>query len=397
MNKESDFSPQIVDAREVGMDPDRLQRLKKVVEEDTEKGTYDGAVFVVARHGKVVMHEAVGKTDLEKGRAAKLDDVFFTMSVIKQPTAVRVLMAVEEGKFRLDTPVAEVIPEFGIKGKQRVAVHHILSHTSGLNTEIPYMLQPVDQLLNIEAVTAAMANERLLVTPGTMVSYNAISSMAIVAVMVQRLDEAGRPFRQILKEDVFDPLGMESSALGLPDRLRDRIAPVVVRDRTPGIFEPLLLESMNFLLNEESELPIGGGVGTAMDYCRFAEMLRRGGELNGARILSPEMVKLATSNQTGDLINHVWDYAREMYGWPVVRSPLGYTFWLRGEGIFPTAHGLAASPGTYAGLGSGSTMFWVDPEKDLTFVFFSAGLLEDGASVVRLQRLSDLVIAAVAD
>ncbi|MDI6831163.1 MAG: serine hydrolase domain-containing protein [Actinomycetota bacterium] len=393
---EGTFAPDLVDPREVGMDAERLQRLKQAVEEDTARGVYDGAVFVVARHGKVVMHEAVGKTDLEKGRRAALDDVFFIMSITKKITAVRVLMDVEKGKFQLNTPVAEVIPEFGMKGKQRVTVHHILTHTSGLNTELPYGI-PVDQLGDIEAVVAAMSNERVLYTPGTSVSYNPICAHSVLAVMVTRLDEAGRPFRRILAEDLFDPLGMDSTALGVPDRLRDRLVPVVVRDRTPGLFEPLLLEALNFLAQEDTELPAGGGISTAMDICRFAEMLRRGGELNGTRILAPETVRLATSNQTGDMVNHLWDYAREMYGWPVFPAYLGLTFFLRGEGVFPTPLGLTASPGTFAGLGAGSTMFWVDPERDLTFVLLTAGLLEEGPSVLRHQRLSDLVIAAVSD
>ena len=115
---EEEFTTELVDPGEVSMDEGRLQRLKKAVEEDTEKGTYDGAVFAVARHGKVVMHEAVGKTDLEKGRQAALDDVFFVMSLTKKLTAVRVLMDVERGKFDLDTPVCEVIPEFGCRASR---------------------------------------------------------------------------------------------------------------------------------------------------------------------------------------------------------------------------------------------------------------------------------------
>jgi CubicO group peptidase (beta-lactamase class C family) len=72
-------------------------------------------------------------------------------------------------------------------------------------------------------------------------------------------------------------------------------------------------------------------------------------------------------------------------------------FFLRGEGEFPMPMGLTTSPGTFAGLGAGSTIFWVDPERDLTFVCFTAGLLEEGPSFLRFQRLSDLVVAAVVD
>jgi CubicO group peptidase (beta-lactamase class C family) len=90
---------ELAEARKVGLDPDRLSRLREAVEEDTARGLYDGAVFLVARHGKVVMHEAVGHTDLAKKRKANHEDVFFIMSLTKQMTAVRVLMDIERGKF----------------------------------------------------------------------------------------------------------------------------------------------------------------------------------------------------------------------------------------------------------------------------------------------------------
>ena len=92
--------------------------------------------------------------------------------------------------------------------------------------------------------------------------------------------------------------------------------------------------------------------------------------------------------------NDIFDYAREMRGWPDWPAYIGLTFFLRGEGIFPTPMGHTTSPRTYSGQGAGSTPFWVDPERDLTFVILTAGLLEDGDSMLRFQRLSDLVVAA---
>ena len=83
--------------RKLGLDPDRLSQVKQVIEQDTAKGLYDGAVFIVARHGTIVVHEAVGSTDLAKKRPAKLDDYFFIMSLTKQMTVVRVLMDIEKG------------------------------------------------------------------------------------------------------------------------------------------------------------------------------------------------------------------------------------------------------------------------------------------------------------
>jgi CubicO group peptidase (beta-lactamase class C family) len=124
-------------------------------------------------------------------------------------------------------------------------------------------------------------------------------------------------------------------------------------------------------------------------------MLRRGGELDGARVLSPAIIKLATTNQTGEMPNNRWTYARELHGWDEFPAYLGLSFMLRGEGIFPAPFGTTASAGTFGGLGAGSAMFWIDPERDLSFVFLSAGLLEESANMHRFQRLSDLVLASV--
>lgn len=379
---------------ELGMDPGQLQKMKDVVLQDIERGLYDGAVMAIARHGEIVINEAVGLANLESKRPASIDDLFFIMSITKQFTAVRTMMDVEAGKYCLTTPVREIIPEFGIKGKQRVTIAQMLSHTSGLNTEVPYGLPP-ENLLDIEAVTAAICNERLHYTPGTMVSYNALVAHSVLAAITTRLDETKRGYRQILKEDLFDPLGMTNTALGLPEAHKHRIVPLVVRDKTPGMFDPILIESVNFLITETAEFPAGGAVSTAMDIVRFGEMLRNKGELNGNRVLSPESVAIATANHTGELPNHLMDYMREMYGWSGFPANMGLSFFLRGEGYFPTFLGLSTSPGTFGGMGAGSTAFWVDPERGLTYAFMSAGLMEEGASILRHQRLSDMAVAAV--
>jgi|BarGraNGADG00212_2_1021979.scaffolds.fasta_scaffold02784_5 CubicO group peptidase (beta-lactamase class C family) len=394
MSAADELSMEVVDPGEVGMDPERLERVMGSVDEDTCAGMCDGVVLIVARHGQVVLREAVGKTDLANDRPAGFDDVFCMMSITKQFTAVRVLMDIERGKFCLTTPIREVIPEFGIKGKQNVTVKHVMTHTSGINTMMPFGI-PIDQLGDLETVVAFLSNEPVLFRPGTVCSYNATTSMSLLAVMVQRLDEAGRPFRKILEEDLFAPIGMMDTALGLPDRLKERLAPIAVRDRTPGLFDPLTLEAINFLVHEASEMPATTGFSTAGDVFRFAEMLRRGGELDGERVLSPATVTLATTIHTGDMGNHLYDYAREEYGWPEFPANFGLTFFIRGEGIFPVPMGLTASAGSFAGLGAGSNMFMVDPERDLTIVFLSAGLMEETRNQLRCQRLADLVIASV--
>ena len=76
---------------------------------------------------------------------------------------------------------------------------------------------------------------------------------------------------------------------------------------------------------------------------------------------------------------------------------LGLGFYLRGEGIFPQYYGHLASPRTYGHAGVGSMVFWIDPVRDMTFVGFTAGLMEESYSIERWQRLSDIALASITE
>jgi CubicO group peptidase (beta-lactamase class C family) len=183
---------------------------------------------------------------------------------------------------------------------------------------------------------------------------------------------------------------MHESGFGAPKAFTSRRVPVVYRDLIDGLFSPKAMELFDRILTEECEVPAGGAFSTAADLLRWAEALRRG----GSPILSTETVALATRIHTGDKPNNLWEYASFKPGWGVFPANLGLGFFLRGEGDFPTPFGRRASPHTFGALGAGSTLFWVDPERDLTFVCLTSGLLEETHSIERFQRLSDLVLAS---
>jgi len=384
-----------MDAHELGLDATRLERVAEAIGEDVGAERYDGAVVLAARHGQVALHEAVGFAERSSDRRASTDDVFHLFSVTKTFTAAAVMRRVDRGEIQLITPVAEVIPEFGVKGKQRVTIAQLLTHTGGMPVELPFV--PIELLGDTPAVALAVCNQALQVKPGKIVSYSPIGAFAVLAEIVRRLDGGTRPFRQILDDEIFMPLGMKSTSLGLRPDLASRRVPVVVRDRTPGIIPPEALESINVLQTESFEMPGGGALGTAHDLFRWAEMLRRGGELDGTRILSPAMLQLALSNHTGSEPNRIFDGMCDARGWDTFPAYLGLGFFLRGSGIFPMPFGATASSDTFGGLGAGSTMFWVDPQRDLIFVCLTSGVLEDSRNFERMQRLSDLVLAAVTD
>jgi len=373
----------------------QLDALVAAVEQDVAAERYDGAALVVTRAGDVVLDARVGFADRAAGRRLGTDDVFFTMSLAKHFTNLAALQAVEAGKLSLTTRVAEIVPEFGAAGKDRIMVGDLIIHRAGLMSSFPPV--PPERIGDIAAVTAAVSALPPESTPQTTISYSMVAAHSVLAEVLRRADGGHRPYRQLLAEDVFAPLGMRDTALGLRADLADRRVPVVARDRSSGLLDPDALEGLAAMLAEDTEIPAGGCLTTAADIVRFAEAMRRGGELDGRRVVSPASLRLATTIQTGDAVNQLFTYAKGLRGWPDFPAHLGMGFWVRGRGLYPMPFGGLASPDTYGGIGAGSTMFWVDPRSDVTFTFLSAGLIEETRSYERLQRLSDMVHAAVLD
>lgn len=380
---------------ELGFDPERLARVGDALERDVALERYDGSALCVTRRGKIALWETRGFGDRASGRKIDGDDVFATMSVGKQFTNVIVLQRVERGDLRLNMRVGELIPEFDCRGKERMKLHHLLTHTSGIQSAVPVL--PPEQLASIEGLAAWAAASAPESLPGQRVNYSILVAHAVMAEMVRRAEGSKRSFARILDEDLFHPLGMKHTSLGPRPDLVERLNPVVARYTEPGLFDPAGIPALGALLTQEgSEVPAGGFLTTLGDLTRFAEMLRRGGELDGRRILSPAMIELATRNHTGDRPNELMNYTVEMRGWEPWPAYIGLGFFVRGEGVVPGPFGNLCSPRTFGGWGAGSTAFWIDPERDLTFSFLSTGLMEDSYHCERVSRLSDLVLSALA-
>lgn len=379
---------------DLALDETILQHLCDSITSDVASELYDGAVVLVAHHGRIVLHQAIGYSDREQQRPCKIDDVFHLMSITKQLSTVVILQAIERGYFSLSTKISEIIPEFGTKGKNNITVYHLLTHTSGMNPELPSALAPGDHI-NIKALVTAASQERLLHRPGRVVCYNPYSAHSILAEMVSRTDPQQRSFGEIMEQQLLTPLGMIDSTLSIRDDLKSRRVRITPSFNDAGIFDPEAFIAMNELVVEGAEFAAAGAIGTASDIYRFTEMLRQGGTLDGQRILSPAMIENALKNHTGNLPNDIFDYAREMREWPDWPAYIGLTFFLRGSGIFPTPMGHNTSPATFCGEGAGSTLFWVDPKRNLTFICLTAGIMDEADNILRFQRLSDIVVSAL--
>jgi len=130
-----------------------------------------------------------------------------TFSSGKQFTAVSVLQYIEKGLLQLHQPVAEVIPEFAANGKRRITLAQLLTHTSGIASMPPPM--PPENMGNLQAFVAAMCQTPPESVPGSRVRYSITPGHAVMAEMVRRVDGGSRAFREIVKEEIFEPLRME--------------------------------------------------------------------------------------------------------------------------------------------------------------------------------------------
>jgi CubicO group peptidase (beta-lactamase class C family) len=381
------------DPQKAGLNIDQLNRLSETIHRDVEADLYDGAAFIMARRGVIGLHEAVGFANRAVNRLLRIDDVFNILSVSKAFTDVIILSLIERGKLALTTRVGEIIPELNARAKEIVTVFNLLTHTAGS----PQVLVPVRAALmgNLDAVIKAICPLELIAVPGKSVSYSPLWGHALLGEIIRRLDGKKRALRDIFQNELFGPLGMKDTAMGRRKDLSSRIVPIVAHDPSFGNMSAKEVEEHNRFITEDAEIPWMGCVSTAYDLFRFAEMLRRGGELDGVRILSPASVKQATTIQTGTLANDYYAKVMEEQGIKPPPANIGLDFQIRGEGVGPNSMGNLTSPGTYGKFGLGGTGFWVDPERDVTFVFLRSGLLEHLNDTAKYQRISDMAMAAI--
>ncbi|WP_295540073.1 serine hydrolase domain-containing protein [uncultured Pseudacidovorax sp.] len=375
---------------------ERLDHLQAAIAADVARGHYHGAVIRIGRGGRLDLEAAIGFQDAAHQKPLAADAVFSLFSLTKAFTNLLVLRAVERGQLALTLRVADVIPEFQGSPRDRATLYHLLTHTAGMPgvwTPKPDMFE--DDLG--ELLQAVCENVHGIVEPGARCDYAPVVNHVLMGELLRRTDPQGRAFRDIAREDLFAPLGMHDTSLGVRPDLRARkvvpdirgVVPIPVRGRHEPGRHSLFEEEVNDAAHV-------GACSTAADIWRFAEMLRRGGTLDGARIVSPRMLQIARQNHTGDMPNELYRGVALRAGWAPPPAFIGLGFSLRGEGIVHHQFGTLTTPQTFGNYGAGSTMFWVDPELDLSFVCLTTGLLPQAANIARFQRLSDMAVGALA-
>ncbi|MGW0883601.1 serine hydrolase domain-containing protein [Streptomyces sp. NPDC002671] len=379
---------QEVDPGEAGLDAQALDRLDQHFARYVDEGRLPGYLVAVTRGGKVAHLTTYGQRDVAAGLPVAADTLWRIYSMTKPVTAVAVLLLVEQGALSLDDPVGRYLPAFanprvyeggsGAEVRTRAAdgpilVRHLLTHTVGLTFAF-YHHHPVDALYreagleysvrpgaDLAETTDAYASLPLQFEPGTQWNYSVASN--VLGRLVEVV--SGVPLDTFFAERIFRPLGMNDTGFHILPEQAGRLAELY-RETDDGGIEPVaglpVHRRPRFLSGS------GGLVSTAYDFHRFMEMLRRGGELDGTRLLSPGTVALMTRNQLpgGAIL--------PSFGAPVHREPAygGLGFGFNVSVVVDPARTLAPSGlGTYGWTGAATTAFWINPSHGVTVQFMT--------------------------
>lgn len=341
---------------------DAVDLLRDAVEDDAIRG----AVVLVAQHGKIVLHEAVGYRDKDKGLPMTRETVFHVASNTKPVIAAAVLLLAEEGKLGLDDEVGRSLPAFANEKCQGMTIRHLLNHTSGLR--IPTLvLKPLSANPTLQTEVARFAAVGPEQKPGTTYSYNNPGYNTLGALIEVA---SKQPLERFLDERFYRPLGMMSTAHRDRPGLVERRA--VITPRRDGVWR------VTYRPGDAPELPFvrgsGGMLTTAADYAQFLQMFLNEGLHNGKRLLKPESVRLATSPQTQPLRSRT-EPARET-------GTYGLGWFVDPEGVY--SHG-----------GSDGTFAWVDPRYGVVGILFtqSPGGAIPRREFVRLVRQATGVVS----
>jgi CubicO group peptidase (beta-lactamase class C family) len=399
---------------QLGFDPARLARIGRHFAAYVDDGRLPGWQVQVSRRGEIAYRENYGWRDVENRLPVEDDTVFRIYSMTKAITSVAVMMLYEEGRFELTDPVSKYLPAFAqmqvitggtaLKPTLRPAaapmrIVHLLNHTSGLTYGFHHIHVQDEMYRNAGYEWGVPAGHTLAqcvddwarlplrFDPGTRWNYS------VATDVLGRLVEvvSGQSLDRFFEERILRPLGMKDTAFRLHGGLGERLAALYV----PGEKgRATRFDDMGKAAHGKVTFLSGGGglLSTTADYHRFTQMLLRGGELDGVRLLGSRTVRHMTANSLPggqDL---------QQFGIPLFAEVAfdGQGFGL-GFSVLqdPMASGTLGSRGEYAWGGAASTAFWVDPVEQITCIFMTQ-LLPSSTYPIRTQ-LRQLVYSALVD
>lgn len=364
----------------VGMSSVRLNRVKTIIQEAIARKEFPGAVLLVGRKGKVVIHQAFGESQWTPEHRPMNTSMIFDLASITKPvaTATSIMILVEQGKIRLWDKVKDFVPEFepfceNRREPQDACIWHLLTHTSGLlpYTDAAEVAAKFGDPVATETLLSHIAQLEKAASPGGAFEYSCLGFITL-AMIIQKI--TGQTVAEFSAEHIFTPLKMAHTFFSPAEEFHDLCVPTEVVDGHPLIgvvHDPLA----------RLQSGISGNAGlfsTAGDLAIFAQMMLNKGEFKGKRILSPLSVERMTS------VYPEASFSGRGLGWD-----LDSTYATNGGDLFGSR--------SFGHTGYTGTSIWIDPETE-TFVIFLTNRvhpLDEGSVASMRSRVANVVASSI--
>ncbi|MFT7174510.1 MAG: CubicO group peptidase (beta-lactamase class C family) [Halioglobus sp.] len=366
----------------MGFSSERLQQISKFTQRHVDEEKHAGFVTMVARHGKIVHFEAVGRYGIDNDKPMEEDTLFRIFSMTKPITSVAMMMLYEEGAFQMNDLVSEYLPALkdlkvyhesgNYEDAAPITIEQLFTHTAGFSYGVRPE-DPVDQLYrekdplsgkDLEEFIQRLSQLPLHFHPGTRYHYSVATD--VLGAIVEKI--SGQPLDEFYRQRIFEPLGMKDTYFNLPEDKLDRLATNHGWDQENNRLSLLPPQLQRRPVTGVTLFSGGGGlVSTAMDYMIFCEMLRRGGSYNGARLLGPKTIQWMTMDHLRPDV-----LARGAGEFPESDLYPGHSFGLGVSVIInPAIASVVSSKGAYSWGGAADSKFWIDPEEDMVVVLMT--------------------------
>lgn len=364
--------------------PDRWNAVKELAVNLCQTNTLPGLAIATGTADSLAGVIHTGRQKIDQPGPIRDDAIFLIASITKPIVGMAALLLIERGCLALADRVADLIPEFGRKGKYGTEIRHLLTHSSGLCDMLPDNVDLRKSLAPLKQFVERTCEEPPSFPPGRGVQYQSMG-FAMLGEIILRV--SGKPCAEFLRDEFFEPLGMLDTTLGAPDSWFDghqarieRIAEGAFTDEPPGGAD----WTRNSRYWRGLGVPWGGVLSTVTDLSLYAQfMLRMGSTSEGRQLVSPATVRAATRNQL-ECMRDIPEFDRRCRPWG-----LGWRLdWQSHSENFSDL----AGPRTYGHWGATGTVMWIDPDAGIFTVILNT--LPQDQSCKYLTRLSNAVAAA---
>ena len=390
----SDRGPE-VEPRAVGLDRKAIDAIWQACTATYRTGLYPALALCIRRRGQVVFDRTLGHV---RGNApydprdahrvvASPRTLFNLFSASKMVTAMLVHLCDQRGLLHLDDAVARYIPEFGLHGKDRISIRHVLTHRAGI-PHIPPQFADVGLLERPQDILALLSNQKPMWRAGRRLAYHALTGGYVLGAVVERV--TGKPLREFMRDEILAPLKFDAFNFGVPTA---RLPEVAVNAFTGPPILPPLKQILKRLLSVEfveavrvsndprfltSVIPAGNVVATANEASRFMQLLLDGGTLDGVRVFETRTIERAVAEQTFFEIDLT------------IGVPIRYSMGFMLGGKIASLYGFRTQR-AFGHVGFTNVFVYADPSRDIAVALMTSGKPALSPGIVRTLSIMQTI------